>query len=167
MLISIGSSAVKESACNAGDLSLILGSGRSPGEGIGYPLQHSWASFVAQLVKNPAAMRETCLGSIPGLGRSLGEGNCYPLQYSCLENPMDRGAWQATVHGVAKSWTWLSDLTLFEDTLTSFKISYNIVKCNKLDPKVTWFCCLELLTSIKILKTFSSIYFLLVLKFCS
>ena len=39
------------------------------------------------------------LGSIPGLGRSLGEGNGYPLQYSCLKNSMDRGAWQATVHG--------------------------------------------------------------------
>ena len=51
------------------------------------------------------------LGSIPGLGRSLGEGNGNPLQYSCLENPMDRGAWWATVHGVAKSQTQLSDLT--------------------------------------------------------
>ena len=45
------------------------------------------------------------LGSIPGLGRSLGEGNGYPLQYFCLENSMDRGTWQATVHGVTKSWT--------------------------------------------------------------
>ena len=44
-------------------------------------------------------------GSIPGLGRSPGEGNGNPRQYSCLENPMDRGAWQGTVHGVAKSWT--------------------------------------------------------------
>ena len=43
------------------------------------------------------------VGSIPGSGRSPGEGNGTPLQYSCLENPMDRGAWQATVHGVAKS----------------------------------------------------------------
>ena len=42
------------------------------------------------------------LGSIPGSGRSHGEGYGYPLQYSCLGNPMDRGAWQATVHGVAK-----------------------------------------------------------------
>ena len=48
-------------------------------------------------------------GSIPGSGRSPGEGNGNPLQYSCLENPKDRGAWQAIVHGVAKSWTWLSD----------------------------------------------------------
>ena len=49
------------------------------------------------------------LGLIPGLGRSPGEGNGTPLQYSCLENPKNRGAWWATVHGVAKSWTWLSD----------------------------------------------------------
>ena len=48
-------------------------------------------------------------GSIPGLGRPSGEGNGYPLQYSGLENSMDRGAWQATVHGVTKSWTQLSD----------------------------------------------------------
>ena len=51
------------------------------------------------------------LGSIPGLGRSPGEGNGNPLQYSCLENPMDRGAWWATVHGVTKSQTRLSDFT--------------------------------------------------------
>ena len=48
------------------------------------------------------------LGSIPGLGRSLGEGNGNPLQYSCLENPMDGGAWWATVHGVTKCQTRLS-----------------------------------------------------------
>ena len=50
------------------------------------------------------------LGSIPGLGRSSGEGNSYPLQYFGLEDSMDRGAWQAVVHGVAKSQTRLSDL---------------------------------------------------------
>ena len=49
------------------------------------------------------------LGLIPGSGRSPGEGNGYPLQYSCLENPMDRGAQWAIVHGVTKSWTRLSD----------------------------------------------------------
>ena len=48
-------------------------------------------------------------GSIPGSRRSSGEGNGNPLQYSCLENPMDRGAWQATVRGAAKSQTRLSD----------------------------------------------------------
>ena len=45
------------------------------------------------------------LGLIPGWGRSPGEGNGYPLQYSCLEKSMDREAWQATLHRVAKSWT--------------------------------------------------------------
>jgi len=49
------------------------------------------------------------LGSIPALGRSSGEGNGNPLQYFCLENSMDRGAWQVTVHGVTTSWTGLSD----------------------------------------------------------
>ena len=150
---------------------MIPGSGRSTGEGIGYPLQYSWASLVAQLVKNPPAMWETWVqsqgwedtldkgkathssilawripwttvqgvtksqtqlssfhflsmhmvknppanagdtgdgGSVPGLGRSPGVGNGNPLQYSCPENPMDRGAWQATVHRVAKSQTCLS-----------------------------------------------------------
>ena len=51
-------------------------------------------------------------GLIPGLGRSPGEGNGNPLQYSCLKNPMDREAWWATVHGVAKSGTRLSDFTI-------------------------------------------------------
>ena len=51
------------------------------------------------------------VGSIPGLGRSPGEGNGNPLQYSCLGNPMDRGAWQATVYRVAKSWIQLRDRT--------------------------------------------------------
>ena len=50
-------------------------------------------------------------GSIPGSGRSPGEGSGNPLQYSCLKNPMDQGAWQATVHGVTNSWTRLSDFT--------------------------------------------------------
>ena len=58
------SSVGKESACNVGDRGLIPGSGRSPGEGIGYPLQHSWASLVAQLVKNLPAMWETWLQSL-------------------------------------------------------------------------------------------------------
>ena len=58
-----------------------------------------------------SACNEGDLSSIPGSGRSPGEGNGNPLQYSCLENPMDGGAWWATVHGVAKSWTQLSDFT--------------------------------------------------------
>ena len=62
------------------------------------------ASQVALVVKNPSAnagdVRD--MGSIFGLGKSPEEGNGNPLQYSCLENPMDRGAWQAIVHGVAR-----------------------------------------------------------------
>ena len=50
-------------------------------------------------------------GSLPGLGRCPGEGNGNPVQYSCLENPTDREIWRATVHGVAKSWTQLNNLT--------------------------------------------------------
>ena len=49
------------------------------------------------------------MSSISGLGRSLGVGNGNPLQYSCLGNPMDRGDWQAMVHGIIKSQTWLRD----------------------------------------------------------
>ena len=59
------------------------------------------------------------LGSIPGSGRSLGKGNGNPLQYYCLENPTDRGAWQAKVHAVTKSWTQLSDFTSLSGHLTS------------------------------------------------
>ena len=65
-------------------------------------------SLVAQLVVSPLT-RAGDVGLIPGLGRAPGEGNGNPLQYPCLENPMDGGAWWATVHGVAKSWTQLSE----------------------------------------------------------
>ena len=58
---------------------------------------------MVQMVKNPPLKQD--LGLIPGLGRSLGEANDNLLQYSCLENPMDRGTWWATVHGVTKSQT--------------------------------------------------------------
>ena len=65
-------------------------------------------SLVAQMVKNlPAGAGDP--GSIPGSGGSSGEGHSNPLQYSCLENPMDRGIWWATAHGVAKSQTRLSN----------------------------------------------------------
>ena len=71
------------------------------------PCMVVWASQVALVVKNsPANAGDTGdAGSIPGLGRSPGEGNGNLLMYSCLENPMDRGTWRATVHGVANSQT--------------------------------------------------------------
>ena len=75
-----GSSAGKESTCNAGGPGLIPGSGSSSEEGLGYPLQYSWASPVAQVVKNEPAMWETWVRKIPWRR----EGN--PLQYSCLDN---------------------------------------------------------------------------------
>jgi len=95
-----GRSAGKESACNAGDLSSIPGSGKTPGEGKGYP-----------------------------------------LQYSCLENFMDRGLWQATVHGVAKSRTWLSDFhfTFFKLlSLAKFVTDQYIIQGHQLLKITTW-----------------------------
>ena len=144
---------VKDPPAYAGDIrdvGSIPGSGRSPGEGNGNPLQYSclesphgqWSLVGYRLNRveksrtqlkrlsmhihrlltrfrtlgfpggsdgKESAHNVGDLGSIPGLGRSPGEGNSYPLWYSCLENFMDRGAWQATVHGVAKSRTQLSD----------------------------------------------------------
>ena len=87
-----GSLAGKESACNAGDPGLIPGMGRSPGEGTGYPLQYSWASLVAQMVKNLPAMQESWVWSL-GWENPLEERMATHFQYSCLENPVDRRAW--------------------------------------------------------------------------
>ena len=65
---------------------------------------------MAQTVK-ASAYNAGDLGLIPGLGRCPGEGNGNPLQYCCLENPMDRGAWWATIHRVTQSWTRLKQLS--------------------------------------------------------
>ena len=70
---------------------------------------HWWRRLPCSSNGKESACEAGDQGSIPGLGSSSGEGNGNPLQYSCLENSMDRGSWLATVHGVAKSWTWLSD----------------------------------------------------------
>ena len=102
------SSAGKEPACNAGDPDSIPGLGRSPGEGIGYPLQHSWASPVAQIVKNPPAMWETWVRSL-GWEDPLEEGIATHSSILAWRIPMDREAWWATIHRIAKSWTRLSD----------------------------------------------------------
>ena len=128
----------KESTCDAGDLGSNPGSGRSPGGGHGNPIQyshlensmdeetHGVQSIGSQGLRHASAeplwlgfaggsdrKESTCNAEDPGLilgpRRSPGEGNDNLLQYSCLENPMDRGAWQAIVHGVAKSWTWLTN----------------------------------------------------------
>ena len=81
------------------------------GWGRGVSEVEQWASLMAQTIKNLPAMQET---QVPSLGqRSPAEGNGYPLQYSCLESSMDRGAWQATAHGVPKSQTQLSDFHFF------------------------------------------------------
>ena len=95
-----GSSAGKEPACNAGDPGLIPGSGKSAGEGIGYPLQYSWASLVAQLVKKPPVMWEFNLWvrKIPWRRERLPTPVFWPGEFHGLYSP-----W------VAKSWTRLSD----------------------------------------------------------
>ena len=72
---------------------------------------------MAQTVKNLPAMQET-QGSIPGSGRCPGEGNGYPLQYSCLENPLDRGAWRAAVYGGHKEPNATERLTVFSKEAT-------------------------------------------------
>ena len=93
--LTASSSAGKESTCNAGDPGSIPGSGRSPGEGIGYPLQYSWASLVAEMVKNPPAMQETL---VLFLGREdpLEEGMATHSSILAWRSPMDKepgGLW--------------------------------------------------------------------------
>jgi len=99
-----GNSVGKESACNAGDSGSIPGSARSPGEGISYPLQYSWASLVAQSVKNPPAVQETWVQSL-GWKEPLEEGMATHSSVLAWRIPLDRGAWWAIVHGVSKSQT--------------------------------------------------------------
>ena len=85
-------------------MGLIPESERSPGEGVGYPLQYSWASLVVQMVKNPPAMQETWARSL-GWEDPLEEGMGTHSSVLAQKIPVDTGAWQATVHGVPKSWT--------------------------------------------------------------
>ena len=97
------SSVGKESACNAGDPSSIPESGISQRRD--RLLSPKFLGFPGGSEGKESACNAGDLGSIHGLGRSPGEGYGYPLQYSGLENSIDRGAWQTTVHAVAKSWT--------------------------------------------------------------
>ena len=80
---------------------MIPGSGRSPGEGIGYPLQYPQASLVAQMVKNPPTMRETWIRSL-GEDNPLEKGMATHSSILAWRTPMDRAAWWATVLGVAE-----------------------------------------------------------------
>ena len=88
------SSVAKQSACNAGDSGSIPGSGRSTGEGIGYPLQYSWASLVTQLVKNLPTMQETwfypSVGKIPWRRERLPTPVFWPREFHGLHRPWDR-----------------------------------------------------------------------------
>ena len=93
-------------------------------------MTNPWDSQLALVVKNPPAdagdMGDT--SSIPGSGRSPGGGNGNPLQYSCLGNSMDRGAWRATVRGVAKSHIQLKQLSVDKDsTNTIIKTDFTII----------------------------------------
>ena len=121
-----GSSADKDSTCNAGDLSLIPGSGRSAGEGIDRLPTSVFLGFPCGSAGKESACNVGDPGSIPGLGRSSGEGKDHPLQHSGLENAMD-----CIVHGITKSRTRLSD---FHFTSLHFNVAVRnreINECRK------------------------------------
>ena len=100
------SAACKECSCSAGDPSLIPGLGRSPGEGIVYPLQYSWTSLVGLMAKNLLEIWETWVRSL-GWADHLEKGMATHCSILAWRIPTDRGAWQATVHGATKE----SDMT--------------------------------------------------------
>ena len=127
------SSVGKESSCNAGDTGSIPGSGRSSGEGIGYSLQYSCPSLVAQLVKNPPA--EWRLEFDPWVGKIPWRRKGYPPQYSGLENFMD-----CTVHGVAKSWTRLSENDFHSLTSADLRLHWGFRRLRRTDPLSTAQC---------------------------
>ena len=87
------------------------------GSGCVTSTDNMWSLPSRGFPRSSVGKESTCnagdLGSMPGLGRSPGEGNGNPFQYPCLENSVDRGVWQAIVHGVAKSQTWLSEKHTF------------------------------------------------------
>ena len=118
-----GSSVGKESTCNAGDPDSIAGLGRSSGEGIGYPLQYSWASLVAQLVKNLPAVQETWFD--PWAGKIPRRRERLSTPVFSLENPMD-----CIVHGVTKSQTrWSNFYFHFTFSCIDRQILYHWATC--------------------------------------
>ena len=96
-----GSPVGKERACNAGGPGSVHGLGSFPGEGIGYPLEYSWASLVAQTVKNLPTMQETWVLSL-GWEDPLEKGMATHSSGLAWRIPMNSGAWWASVHGVTK-----------------------------------------------------------------
>ena len=93
----------------------------------------------SSVVKNPLANKGAPgnTGSIPGLGRSPGGRNGNAYQYSCLENPVDRGAWWATIHEVAKSWTWLSVHTLVSILTFNRVLHFRVLSGHTLHPVIS------------------------------
>ena len=119
---------------------LFFGEGRGEGQG------STWKGFsVVLVVKNPPANAGDIgdLSWIPGLGRSPGEGNGWPFQYSCLENPMNRGAWRATAHGVAKSRARLKRLGTHKTC--TWKSTFLLMFSRKIyfrkKERCQWTCC--------------------------
>ena len=108
-----GSSVGKESACNAGGPGSITESGNSAGEGIGYPLQYSWASLVAPLVKNPPAMSETWVWSLVGT---------IPWRREKLPTPV---FWPGEFHGLCSPWSHKESDTTERLSLSNYFISLN------------------------------------------
>ena len=97
-----GSPVGKESTCNAGNPSFTPGSGRSPGKGMRYPFQYSWASLMAQMINNLPAMQETWVQSL-GWEDPLDEGMKTHSNILAWRIPTEGRAWQATLHGVTES----------------------------------------------------------------
>ena len=118
----LSSSAGKESTCNAGDPTLIPRLERSAGERIGYLRQYSWASLVAQMVKNPPAMWESRVQSL-GWEDPLEERMATHSGILPWRIPMDREAWWVTVHRVAKSQRQLSDYIQAKIRDSSFSVT--------------------------------------------
>ena len=108
---------------DVGDMGSLPGLGRSSGGGCGNLLHYSclenpvdrgaWQATIHRIAQNQIWLKQHCKHNeyLAVFKTRNGEGNGTPLQYSCLENPMDRGAWKAAVHGVAEGWTRLSDFT--------------------------------------------------------
>ena len=128
------SSVGKESTCNAGDSSSIPGLGRSSGEGIGYPLQYSWASLVAQLVKNPPAMWETWV--LPGYDSWIGKVSWKRERLLLLLSHFSRVRLFVT-HGLYSPWnspgqnTGVGSLSLLQRIFPTQELNWGLLHCRR------------------------------------